>query len=432
MVDVSRVKDNNFIFSLFMGIVLLVMSIILFVGRGMFYKASVELIIFVFFIMVIIDLGNLAVKWKSVSKDKRNSLLFKLFFHCGSCLIFVVIPNFVYGLVPMLFSVYLCLIGLSQIVMCLVEVFNGDFIKFSQLIIAFVCFGIAIPVFLNPVMKLDNFTICLATYMLLLSIYYFYDFMKLVVSIKTKDRLKRRVRITLPKIIEAIIPYSVMEEINRNLGIRKTSTYSFNKIEKWDLSILIHTSNRGFNKIGHMDIYFEGNVISYGNYDEGSRWLKQFFGDGVLFVTSNKIDYINFCIDNSKKTVFEFGIVLTDKQKKKIRKRIDEIMVNTVSWNHKMDKRYNNGDSYAGRLYKKTKAMFYKFKKGKYRTYYVLGTNCCYLIDDILGKGGMDILSINGIITPGTYYDYLNKELKLKNSNVVSKSVYNFDNRPKK
>lgn len=427
-----KLKYNNSIFSLLMGIVLLVMSIILFVGKGMFYKASVELIIFIFFIMVIIDLGNLAVKWKEVNKDKRNGLLFKLFFHFGSCLIFVVIPNFVYGLVPMMFSIYLCLIGISQIVMCLVEVFNGDFIKFSQLLIAFVCFGIAVPVFMDPVMKLDNFTDCLATYMMLLSIYYFYDFIKFIVPIKTKNRLKRRVRITLPKIVEAIIPYSVMEEINRNLDVRKTNTYSFNKVENSDLSILIHTSNRGFNRVGHMDIYFEGNVISYGNYDEGSRWFKQFFGDGVLFVTSDKVNYINFCIDNSKKTVFEFGIVLTDRQKVMIRKRIDEIMGNTVSWDHKSDKGYNNGDSYAGRLYKKTKAKFYKFKKGKYRTYYVLGTNCCYLVDDILGKGGMDILSINGIITPGTYYEYLNRELKLKNSNVVSKSVYNFANRPKK
>ena len=64
-------------------------------------------------------------------------------------------------------------------------------------------------------------------------------------------------------------------------------------------------------------------------------------------------------------------------------------------------------------------------KNGKYKTYYVMGSNCCYLVDDILGNSGMDILSINGIITPGTYYDYFNKELSKKNSNVVSKSIYN-------
>ena len=60
-----------------------------------------------------------------------------------------------------------------------------------------------------------------------------------------------------------------------------------------------------------------------------------------------------------------------------------------------------------------------------------MGTNCCFLADDIIGKSGMDILSINGIITPGTYYDYLNRELKLKSSNVISKEIYNFDHKAK-
>lgn len=74
---------DNSIFSLIMGILLIIMSIILFVGRGMFYRASVELIIFIFFIMIIIDIGNLAVRWRSVNKNKRVDLLYRLFFHLG-------------------------------------------------------------------------------------------------------------------------------------------------------------------------------------------------------------------------------------------------------------------------------------------------------------------------------------------------------------
>ena len=177
--------------------------------------------------------------------------------------------------------------------------------------------------------------------------------------------------------------------------------------------------------MGHMDIFFDGRVISYGNYDEGSRFFYEFFGDGVLFVAKKKCDYINFCIDNSKKTIFEFGISLTDEEMVRVRKRIDELLMNTVKWDQRKDLKYNDGDSYAGRLYKKTKAMFYKFKKGKYKTYFVMGSNCCHLIDDIVGSSGMDILSINGIITPGTYYDYLSRMLKVKGSNVLSLNIYN-------
>ena len=72
---------------------------------------------------------------------------------------------------------------------------------------------------------------------------------------------------------------------------------------------------------------------------------------------------------------------------------IDDIFRNTTIWDFRDDKKYNNGDSYAGRLYKKTKAKFYKFNKGKYKTYFVLGTNCCYLIDDIVGKSGTNNIS---------------------------------------
>jgi hypothetical protein len=73
--------------------------------------------------------------------------------------------------------------------------------------------------------------------------------------------------------------------------------------------------------------------------------------------------------------------------------------------------------------------MFFKLKKGKYKTYFVIGNNCCYLADEIVGSFGMDILSLNGIITPGTYYDHLNRLFNQKNSNVISKEIYNYDRR---
>ena len=221
-----------------------------------------------------------------------------------------------------------------------------------------------------------------------------------------------------------------MQEINKSLEIKNTYNYSYLKKNKEpDINILIHTSNRGFNRMGHIDIYFNGFVISYGNYDEGSRFFGEFFGDGVIFTTNKKNEYINFCIDNSKKTIFDFGLVLTENQKQQVEEKINKLLSNTTPWNHKEDKKYNNGNSYVGKLYKKTKAKFYKPIKGKYKTYFVVGNNCCFLADDIVGSFGMDILSINGIITPGTYYDYLNRLFNQKNSNVISKEIYNYNRR---
>lgn len=414
--------------SFVMGMLFIILSIILFVGKNYLYRSMVQVVILVLFIRSFLEMVKFFLR--KLDKRGKQSVFVSCLFHLGACLVFILIPNLFYGIVPLLFGVYLLIIGLAQFVMCLLEIKNGEFIQISQFLVGVIYLGIAIPIMESPVIKIDTFVRCLAVYTGLLGLYYVYDFVMQVVPVRDKNKLKRRIRITLPKIVEAIIPYSVMVEINRNLEVKKTGSYSFEKEEqRKDLNILIHTSNRGFNRMGHIDICFDGCVISYGNYDEGSRKWHDFFGDGVLFTTNNKADYINFCIDNSKKTVFDFGISLTDSQKSRVRTRIDELFANTINWNYLEDKKYNHGKSYAAKLHKRTNAKFYKFKKGKYRTYFVLGTNCCYLADDIVGKSGMDILSINGIITPGTYYDYLNRELMRKRSNVISKDIYNSSNR---
>ena len=75
-------------------------------------------------------------------------------------------------------------------------------------------------------------------------------------------------------------------------------------------------------------------------------------------------------------------------------------------------------------MYNATGAKFYKFNSGKFKTYFVLNTNCVKLADEILGKCGINIIKISGIITPGAYYDYFDREFGFKKSNVVSKTIY--------
>ena len=55
---------------------------------------------------------------------------------------------------------------------------------------------------------------------------------------------------------------------------------------------------------------------------------------------------------------------------------------------------------------------FYKFTSSKFKTYFVLSTNCVLLADSIVGEAGTDILSPQGFIVPGTYQDYLDLEFK--------------------
>ena len=46
------------------------------------------------------------------------------------------------------------------------------------------------------------------------------------------------------------------------------------------------------------------------------------------------------------------------------------------------------------------------------------------LADSILSKAGTDIIKIVGIISPGAYYDYLQREYLLENGLVVSRDIY--------
>lgn len=65
---------------------------------------------------------------------------------------------------------------------------------------------------------------------------------------------------------------------------------------------------------------------------------------------------------------------------------------------------------YPSRLHYRTGAKLYKVKSGKFHIYWALGDNCASFTDLVLGTLGADVLSIRGIISPGTYLDWLQKE----------------------
>lgn len=417
--------------TLIMGIIFLILGLILLIGKTITYQYLIT--IFLFIILATTFLNTLKFFQVKDKDPEKNHSFLSCFINLIICIILFIIPNLTISIISIIFSTYLTIAGLTQLIMCIISTKNKGKLFIDRLIMGLIYLIISLPILVSPIKKLDTFLLCLSFYSILLGLSYLEDFIKQTIPSKVSNKLKRKIRITLPKIIEALIPYSIMTEINHNLEIQNKINYSYPKTKnvKTDLHILIHTSPRGVNKVGHIDICFQDKVISYGGYDEGSRKLHDIFGDGVLFITNKKKEYIEFCIDNSKKTIFDFGIILTENQKNRIEKKINDILKNTYPWNYKNDKKYQNNNTYSSKLYKKTNAKFYKFKKGRYKTYFVLGMNCCFLVDDIVGMSNTDILSINGIITPGTYYDYLNRELKRKNTNIITKEIYNYKRRPK-
>jgi hypothetical protein len=56
-----------------------------------------------------------------------------------------------------------------------------------------------------------------------------------------------------------------------------------------------------------------------------------------------------------------------------------------------------------------------------------MGVNCTYFIDQIITNTLSQTLKIVGVISPGTYYHYLEENYRKKNSKVISKKIYNKD-----
>lgn len=243
-----------------------------------------------------------------------------------------------------------------------------------------------------------------------------------------QKQLWRRIRINLPVIIAAFFPAEQLNRFNHLLqgekrGYQKVYSRIQNDQKSVDLEVLVHTSDQNlFGMIGHVDICYQGKVISYGSYDVFSERLFGTIGDGVLFKV-DKDAYIDLCKEESKKTLFGYGLSLTDAQKRAVEKRLAEIDELLAVWNPSAELK-NNDHTYAYKLKHGLGAQLYKFKTSRFKTYFVLSTNCCLLADSIIGQAGTAILDMRGIITPGTYQSYLQYEFESANDLVVAQNIY--------
>ena len=243
-----------------------------------------------------------------------------------------------------------------------------------------------------------------------------------------KKQLRRRIRINLPIIIAAFFPAEQLNRFNRFLqGEKREHQKVYSRIRDEqklvDLEVLIHTSDQNlFGMIGHVDICYKGKVISYGSYDPFSQKLFGTIGDGVLFKV-DKDAYIDLCKKESKKTLFGYSLALTDQEREAVEKRLREIDDLLEPW-EPSDRELNGSPTYAYKLKHELGAELYKFKSSRFKSYFILSTNCCLLADSIVGQAGTAILNVRGIIAPGTYQNYLQYEFESANGLVVAHNIY--------
>lgn len=354
----------------------------------------------------------------------------------GLAIFVLVYPNVPMAILPLLFSVVLFLHMATHFITMVIFWKNHLLDTITELLLTLFYMILFSLMFLEPLVHLDDLLFVIGGYLIMYGIGNLRDALYEEMKVETKNRLRRKVRLPLPVLFAAIIPHRMLTYINRyfeeNEDEDRPVIVDYKENVEPDIEVLIHVTNDGFGAFGHVDICYHNYIISYGNYDAASMRLHEAVGDGVLFVAP-KDKYIPFCIADSKKTLFGFGMILTDEQKKAVNQRLKEFFDNLHPWLSPYAKAEAINDKkmmedslefYASRLYQATKAKMYKFNSGPFKTYFVMKTNCVALADAIIGKTGIDIVGNNGIISPGTYYDYFNLQFLKSHTNVITRTIY--------
>ena len=402
---------------IFITIGILILTMKLMIGNIITYAIAWAIIVNSI-IAIFKDLFNKEIKTKIINIIK--------FLGCiGIGIYFIYNPEKFIDIFPLIFTGYIAIDSIIKTITLIISFENKQEGKFNMMLKTIISYIFLIILLIYPLLRLNITIILSGVYFVIFGLVYFIDAIYLLISNKNKNKFKSKFKIVLPVFISAFIPFKVINEINKSFYVKDAKKVIIKKEgEKTDVQILVHIKDISNEKFGHVDIAIDNKVYSYGSYDENNVKLFSAIGQGVLFEV-DKQKYIDFCTTNEHKNIIEFGIKLKIQDKKKLIKALKQIKLNSYKWNSlackQKDDKYND---YASRLYKATKAKFVKFKKGKFKTYFTLSTNCVKLVDELLSKIKSDVITINGVITPGTYYDYLNRQFKRKNSIVISKQIY--------
>ncbi|MCR8968388.1 hypothetical protein [Facklamia sp. 7083-14-GEN3] len=251
-----------------------------------------------------------------------------------------------------------------------------------------------------------------------------------------KEQIWRRsLRLPLPVIFSALFPQKLISSIDEIIvgNVQDVDTdyrdslYTFNQSfpEQGEnlITIQIPVGKSTFDKVGHMNIAYKNTVYFYGNHDDDTRNLWDSSGEGVLALI-DRSEYLTFSLKNHL-TIAEYDIAITSQQAQKLEEKLTQIKEQTVNWVPQSKAVLN---SFVGKLMRQTEhTKFYKFKEGQFQTYFVFWTNCVLFSDNMLEAMGLNLSPLVGIQTPGTYYDFLEREYQQEKSIVLERRIYNQD-----
>ena len=257
------------------------------------------------------------------------------------------------------------------------------------------------------------------------------DLLREIIPNDSGDRLDAKIRLSVPPVMSVLIPSHLMATLlNKDKEEQIKARFEAIKGDiPVDMEVLIHLAPSGPAMLGHADLIYRGYAMSYGCYDPHARHLCGTMGDGVVIIAPRDT-YIHNCLMNENKVLISFGISLNDQQKEKLNQRLLHIFSGFLDFESDEDlkrKGIYDGvcDDYLSRVRRTSpKACFYKIKEGRLKTFFVVSSNCVFFLSSIISAIGLHLVDLSGIISPGAYYDFLNKQFKSSKGFVVSRKLY--------
>lgn len=255
-------------------------------------------------------------------------------------------------------------------------------------------------------------------YLIVYALWQLFDMVGVLINRNVENsRFLSRLRIHPPVAVTAMLPSVLLRQLSAAYaGLEEDAVVPkpAPPAQSWPetLEVVFHLGKDVAFGFGHVVVSLRGRTYSYGCYDESSNRLFGALSDGVILVCDTE-GYIPFCQQAEKKLLIGFRLGVDSETASLMESGIRERLLTACEpWTPPERPEYAFG------------GQFYKVRQGVFRLYNVFRTNCAAMAQIIASGTGLNLLPPNGFVTPGSYFDYLQTELRDPESNVLEMRVY--------
>lgn len=408
----NQIRNSSVLLS---GLLILVLGILLFMKMDL---VSSILVLSNRIVMLILCGFQVILFFVESNADKKPQHLWNAGFLLIINVLLWRIPQMQVAMIPFVYGLWAMISAISKTMIYYVYRVDDVRPRIWPLLDAIISMGFAFVLLFDPIPSMLRLLYVAGGYLLYVGLFQTFSGIKLVTYGVLGKKINHLFRLPLPNFVAMLYPQRILTQL-QNLGGDVNTAYA--PLNPNQLEILFHMKGKRSDNLGHVDMIYKNKVYSYGAHDPDNRHLNNSIGDGVL-ILSDPQAYLNFCITTEKKRMIGFVYDMDDKQTSEFEKRLNALLIRTESWSPGFSNR--SPLPYVQRLSDATKAKFYKFKQGYLKHYFAFGTNCVELVDHFIKDKNIGLFRLNGIITPGAYFNFLNAAYQLQTDKITQRRIY--------